>query len=270
MGNKRYPTVLSIAGSDPSGGAGLQADIKTIQALGAYAMAIPTAVTIQNTQGVKAVHPLEATVVGAQLETVFEDIVPDVLKIGMLANRSIVEVVATVLKKYRHLSTKVVLDPVIVASSGKALLTSTGVEVLKEALLPYCDLITPNYQEAEVLSQHSLEMEDDLDVIGESLKEKGAKNVLVTGVRLQEEYYSDVLYQKDGKVNLWNNQIIESKNTHGTGCTLSSAIAAELAKGSSLQNAIDAAEHYVHMAIVAGKEYQLGKGYGPLNHFWNL
>ena len=256
--------LLTIAGTDPSGGAGIQADLKTFAAHKTYGMSVITSVTAQNTTGVTGVVDLPPEFVGKQLDAVFTDIYPDAIKIGMISNEKIVRVVVEKLKEY--CGKNIVLDPVMVSTSGSALMKSTATKTLIEKLLPLADIITPNISEAAVLSgievSNKKDMEEASKIIGKSIK--GA--VLVKGGHLKD-CADDVLYM-EGKIYWLQGEKIDNPNTHGTGCTLSSAIAVNLAKGMDILEAVQNSKDYLKGAINAGLD--LGKGRGPLNHLYNI
>lgn len=252
-------TFLTIAGSDPSGGAGIQADIKTASAFGLYAMSAITAVTVQNTQGVKSVHHLDADIVYDQISAVADDIFPDCVKIGMCADEFVTQAVADALKKYRFKNT--VLDTIILSSSGHELLSPKGIEIMKENLFPLADIITPNIPEAELLTGIRIDNEDDMVNAAKFLKDKYGCSVILKGGHLNG---NDLLF--DGKPEFFCHSIVDNPNTHGTGCTLSSAAASLLAQGKSASEAARGASEYVYGAIKYGLD--LGKGNGPLDHFY--
>lgn len=257
-------TALTIAGSDSSGGAGIQADIKTMSALGVYAESVITALTAQNTTGVQGVAATEPEFVLLQMKSVFEDIRPDSVKIGMLPTAEVVRTVAEGLKCFN--AQNVVLDPVMVATSGAALSETPAVEALFE-LLPLSAVVTPNIPEAEVLAGMEIVSREDMLVAARAIQEKGAKAVLVKGGHLAGEA-DDVLLGPDGSPTWLSAERVETKNTHGTGCTLSSAIASYLAKGESLKHAVALAKRYLTQAIKENPG--LGKGHGPVNHLFAL
>lgn len=262
---KRVPNVLSIAGSDPSGGAGAQADLKTFAALGCYGMAAITSLTAQNTQGVRALHVPPADFVGAQIDAIFEDIEVDAVKIGMLADGAIAAAVADRLA--RHAAQHVVLDPVLVATSGDSLGAPDVVDALLARLLPLADLVTPNIPEAARLT--GLQLAGDLAGMqraGEAMLARGAKAVLVKGGHGEGADAVDVLVAPDG-VETFAAPRIQTANTHGTGCTLSSAVAAFLAQGATLSDAVGQAKAYLTGAIAAADQLDVGHGHGPVNHF---
>ena len=254
------PNVLSIAGSDPSGGAGIQADLKTFSALGCYGMAAITAFTAQNTNGVHAVYDIPALFVEDQIRAIFDDIEVDAVKIGMLARADIIETVARVLKLYG--AENIVLDPVMVATSGDPLIASDAIEAMKEELIPVADVITPNIPEAEKLSRKAVL---DMDKAAQDLLELGAKAVFLKGGHLKGDVAQDVLAYKDG-VKTFEELRVDTQNTHGTGCTLSSAIAAYLAKGESLEDACAKAKAYLTQALKHADELNVGHGHGPVHH----
>ncbi|MDD6762281.1 MAG: bifunctional hydroxymethylpyrimidine kinase/phosphomethylpyrimidine kinase [Clostridiales bacterium] len=254
-------TFLTIAGSDPSGGAGIQADMKTAAAFGLYSMSIPTAVTIQNTLGVSGVYELPAEVVKAQLDAVFSDIFPDCVKIGMCVNKEIVSVIAEALEKYRPCN--VVLDTILISSSGRQLLPPDAAKLMRERLFKLSDIITPNVPEAEYLTGCKICSEADMEKAASLLYEKHGCAVMLKGGHLNG---CDILY--DSSVSAFAHQLINNPNTHGTGCTLSSALACSLALGKTAREAAKAASEYVVGAIEDGMD--LGHGTGPLNHLYRL
>lgn len=257
-------TVLSIAGSDSSGGAGIQADLKTITCLGEYGMTAITAITAQNTKGVEGVEAVSVQMVKDQLDAVFQDIRPEAVKIGMIATPDIMEAVCEKLIQYQ--AKNIVADPVMVATSGSALMENQTVRTLKERLIPLADIITPNISEAQVLSGISIEGKEDMIKAAEQIAAYYDGAVLVKGGHLSETA-DDLLYQK-GKVTWFSGNRIDNDNTHGTGCTLSSAIATFLAKGYSMEESVKHAKDYVTGAIAAG--LNLGQGRGPLWHNYVL
>ncbi len=263
----RIPRVLSIAGSDPSGGAGVQADLKTFSAFGCYGMAAITALTAQNTRGVTASYPVVPDIVAAQIDAVLSDISPDAIKIGMLATPDIAHAVAAALARYDVRN--VVLDPVLVPTQGVSL-ASAGLEAaLAAALLPLARLVTPNLYEASALTQTPLAKNvDEMATQGRLLFEAGAHAVLVKGGDLEGEPV-DVLFEA-GERRIFRARRIPTRNTHGTGCALSSAIACELAKGAPLIDAIAAAKAWLEGALEAADQLRLSEGRGPPHHFYAL
>ena len=262
-----YHRALTIAGSDSGGGAGIQADLKTFAALGCYGTSVLTALTAQNTRGVTAIHPVPPDFIGAQLDAVLDDIGTDATKIGMLASVDVIEAVASGLR--RHEPGPVVLDPVMVATSGDRLLADDAVSALCELLLPLATVITPNLPEASVLlGGGDLRTVGDMEHAARELAALGPRSVLVKGGHLDDPHSVDVSYDTvSGAVRQLDASRIETPNTHGTGCTLSSAIAALLARGAPVDRAIDGAKAYLTEAIRAGAERTLGGGHGPVHHF---
>ena len=261
---RRYARVLSIAGSDSGGGAGIQADLKTFAALGCYGMTAITAITAQNTQGVRAIHGVPPDILKAQIEAVVEDIGVDAVKIGMLHSPEVVQVVAQAIREFGL--RKVVLDPVMVATSGDRLIAQETVQVLVKELFPLAAVITPNLDEAELLLGHKIEGIEALEPAARELLALGAKAVLLKGGHLLGNEVVDVLLQPGQPDLRMASPRIESRNVHGTGCTLSSAIAAHLALGLDLPQAVTQARAYILKAIAAGADVRTGHGHGPLNH----
>lgn len=264
---KKYPCILSIAGSDCSGGAGIQADLKTISALGGYAATAITAITVQNTTGVRAIHAVPPVYVRGQIEVVMEDIRPDAVKIGMINEVEIVKVIASCLRRYQP--RYVVFDPVMVSTSGHKLIEDDAVSALTRELMPLSSLITPNLSEAKVLTGHSINNVEEMKAAAPDLLKFGCGAVLLKGGHLEGGKMCDVLQiAGEDEPHLFVSDKIESKNTHGTGCTLSSAIATFLALGYDMPQAVERAKAYVTGGINAGKEVHIGEGHGPLNHFY--
>ena len=253
-------TALTIAGSDSSGGAGIQADIKTMTANGVYAMSAITALTAQNTTGVTGIMEVTPEFLSLQLEAIFTDIYPDAIKTGMVSSGELIKTIAATLKKYN--AKNIVVDPVMVATSGAKLISDEAIEVLKSELLPLATVITPNIPEAEVLSEMKIENEDDMIAAAKLIYEKYNCNVLLKGGH-QINDANDLLYRDGGYV-WFKGKRIDNPNTHGTGCTLSSAIASNLAKGENLDDAVKNAKDYISGALAAMMD--LGKGSGPLCH----
>jgi hydroxymethylpyrimidine/phosphomethylpyrimidine kinase len=262
------PIAVTIAGSDSGGGAGIQADLKTFSALGVYGASVIAALTAQNTQGVTAIHDVPAEFVTAQFDAVYSDLKVSATKIGMLSRPSTIEAVAVGLKKFR--ARNVVLDPVMVAASGDRLLVPEAVDTIKRLLFPLADLITPNLAEAAALLDQPLaKHENEMAAQGEALLALGAKAVLVKGGHAPTEYAVDLLIEPSG-VRRFSAERIKTEHTHGTGCTLSSAIAAGLAKGLALHDALAAAKNYITAALKAGVNLGVGQGHGPVHHFHNF
>lgn len=265
---KTYPCILSIAGSDCSGGAGIQADIKTISALGAYAASAITAITVQNTCGVKGIHPVPPEYVKGQIEAVMTDIRPKAVKIGMINDAQIVRVIAEALRKFSPRF--VVFDPVMVSTSGCKLIEDAAISALTTELMPLATLITPNLSEAEVLTDEKIEGIEQMKIAARKLLGYGSHAVLVKGGHLEGGNMCDILQvSNESAPHLYTMKKIESRNTHGTGCTLSSAIATYLALGEPITEAVRKAKEYVYRGILSGNNIHIGDGHGPLNHFHN-
>ena len=262
--SKPMRTALSIAGSDSSGGAGIQADIKTMSANGVYAMTAVTALTAQNTTGVTDILDSTPAFLSAQLDAVFTDIFPDAVKIGMVSSAELISVIAQKLRQYnaRH----IVVDPVMVATSGSRLLREDAVEALKTEILPLAEVATPNIPEAEILADMPIRTPADMENAARSISEKYGCAVLCKGGHDLNDA-NDLLW-KDGAGYWFNGRRINNPNTHGTGCTLSSAIAANLAKGMALEDAVRRAKEYISGALAAMLD--LGHGRGPMNHLFDL
>lgn len=268
MTSSTIRNVLSIAGSDPSGGAGIQADLKAFSARGCYGMAALTALTAQNTQGVSAVVPLEPDFVVEQIRMVFADVRVDAVKIGMIANAGIASAVAEALEPHRGIP--VVLDPVMIAKGGAPLLDPAAVEALKRKLLPLATLLTPNLPEAAALLGEPEACERTvMEAQANRLSALGPKAVLVKGGHLRGAESPDVLVS-EGEVRWFEAARFQTRNTHGTGCSLSSALAAELAKGQSLEHAVRHAKTWLAEAVAASGRLSVGSGHGPVHHFHAL
>ncbi|MGH6639018.1 MAG: bifunctional hydroxymethylpyrimidine kinase/phosphomethylpyrimidine kinase [Polaromonas sp.] len=259
-----YPRVLSIAGSDSGGGAGIQADLKTFAALGCYGMTAITALTAQNTLGVRAIHGVPPAMLRDQIDAVVEDIGLDAVKIGMLHAPDIVQTVAEAID--RHAMQNVVLDPVMVATSGAMLIDNPAIAVLVRELFGRATVVTPNLDEASLLVGRALDSERAMEAAAQELLAMGAPAVLLKGGHLAGEVVRDLLVTQNGELHWMRAPRIHSANTHGTGCTLSSAIAAHLALGAPLLEAVQAARAYVRAALEAGAKVRTGAGSGPLNH----
>ena len=266
---KTYPIVLSIAGSDSSGGAGIQADLKTFSALGVYGATAITAITAQNSQRVISQQALSPQMVYEQIIAVIDDLSPSVVKIGMLSNTEIVHAVAEALNKY---SLTIILDPVMVSSSGHRLLSIEGQKAIKEKLLPISSLITPNIPEMEALTGMPLTTQVEKENASRYLMDCGATAVLLKGGHEDGDVKTDILYtMENGEMQMesFASESISTKNIHGTGCTLSSAIAAFMARGYLLNEAVAKAKLYVSEAVKAGADVKIGHGFGPVNHGFN-
>ncbi|SFW69306.1 bifunctional hydroxymethylpyrimidine kinase/phosphomethylpyrimidine kinase [Chitinophaga sancti] len=262
----KYISVLTIAGSDSGGGAGIQADLKTFSALGCFGTSAITAITVQNTLGVSGIHSIPPDIVAGQIRAVMDDIQPSAIKIGMIHSPELALAIAETLKSYPDLP--VVLDPVMVATSGDRLIESETIAILKEQLFPLVSLVTPNLDEAAILANIPLHNLSDMHKAADIILQTGCNAVLVKGGHLAGRELFDVYKDQQNNVQIISSQYIDTENTHGTGCTLSAAIAAYLARGEKLGTAIDKASQYIHTAIAAGQHVQTGKGHGPLNHFF--
>lgn len=265
----KYIPVLSVAGSDSSGGAGIQADLKTFSALGCYGMTVITAVTVQNTCGVSQSYPVPPSIVEAQMKAVLEDIRPRCIKIGMISDGDTLEAVCRVLRQYPDLP--VVYDCVMVSSSGHPLMTKETIATLPHSLLPLCTLITPNIPEAEILAGFPVCDEASRQQAAAHILRYGCKAVLIKGGHDNQSTEScDRLYTSDEcfTPHLFSSPRLSSPNTHGTGCTLSSAIAAYIARGITLPEAVALGKTYLTQALEHGMNVKTGKGTGPLNHFF--
>lgn len=260
MNYNRIKTVLTIAGSDSSGGAGIQADLKTMLANGVYGMSAITALTAQNTTGVTAISEVTPEFLGQQLDAVFTDIFPDAVKTGMVANAKLIRVIAERLNFYK--AKNIVVDPVMIATSGARLISEEAVAVLKERLLTIAALVTPNIPEAEVLSEIRIADKSDMEKAASLIYEKYGSSVLLKGGHSINNA-DDLLYE-NGEAVWFEGVRIDNPNTHGTGCTLSSAIASNLAKGYDLKTSVRLAKEYISGALASMLD--LGKGSGPLNH----
>lgn len=267
---KRIPNVLTIAGIDPSGGAGLLADVKAMSALGAYAAGVPAALTAQNTRGVAGVMPIPAAFVEAELEAVFSDLRIDAVKIGMLNDAAVIETVASQLEKYAP--RWVVVDPVMVAKSGDRLLREDALEALKRRLMPLATLVTPNLPEAaELLAKGEMTSRDEMSAAAREIRTHlHPEWVLVKGGHLSGDDSADCLCGPEDFTEWFSAARTHIKNTHGTGCTLSSAIAALLPQTESVPLAVKKAKEYLSGAIQHADELSVGSGHGPTHHFWQL
>ena len=255
----KHPCILTIAGSDSGAGAGIQADMKTAAALGCYATTAITAVTVQNTLGVTAVHTVPLDIIEKQIISVLDDIGADAIKIGMLATPDIAKVVVKTLSKYSNIP--VILDPVLVATSGDTLSNNETIDIIVNELMPMCAIITPNTHEANAITNFA-------DDKWEYLKNKGCNGLLLKGGHNEQNgIVTDVLFSNEGKFE-FSSEFIVSENTHGTGCTLSSAIASYMALGYNLSYSVELAHDYVHHAIASAVEINMGKGHSPVHHFF--
>jgi len=273
-----YHKVLTIAGSDCSGGAGVQADLKTFGALGCYGMSVITALTAQNTRGVEAIHAVPLDFIEKQAQAVFSDIKPDAVKTGMLLSAGIIERVADILKKYKP--PHIVIDPVMVAQSGDPLIDDDAMDAVKRLLLPLADMLTPNIPEASAILNKRLQSREDIIQAASELCDLGCKYVLIKGGHADDPppaapsgtvECTDVFLKKGAQTcSFFSERRIDTKNNHGTGCTLASAIASYLAKGKTMEDAVRLAKQYITGAIKAGAPYSLGQGHGPVHHYHNL
>lgn len=256
---------VTIAGSDSGGGAGIQADLKTFSALKVYGASVITALTAQNTQGVQAIHDVPADFIAAQMDSVFSDLKVDAVKIGMLSQVGVIETVAAGIE--RHGISRVVLDPVMVAASGDRLLSEDAIAALRNILLPHAAIVTPNLPEAAaILGEDVAQDEQTMRDQGRRILAMGPSAVLIKGGHGSGAESTDLLIESTN-VHRFPAPRIATKNTHGTGCTLSSAIAAKLAQGTTLHPAVEAAKAYISAAIAAGRNLDIGQGHGPVHHF---
>ena len=257
--------ILIIAGSDSSGGAGIQADIKTVTALGSYAMTAITAVTIQNTTGVKSIVPIDPKEISDQIEFTSKDIKPDAIKIGMLHSTKVIKSVIRSLDLIKV--KKIILDPVMIAKGGAKLINDKAVTLLKNELIKRVNLITPNIPEAEILTKTKIKTKEDMILAASILINLGAKNVFIKGGHLDSKFVMDIFVNKK-EIILIKNKRITTSNTHGTGCTLSSAITTFFACGKTLKKSCELATKYVNISIRSNLNY--GKGHGPVNHLSSI
>lgn len=263
MRNYKVP-VLTIAGSDSSGGAGIQADLKTFSAIGTFGMSVITAITAQNTQGVFLVEELSKEIISKQIEVIFEDIPPKAVKIGMVSSPEIIKVISESLIKYKP--TQLVVDPVMISKSGYSLLRPEAKEALLKHLLPLAYILTPNTLEAEEISGIKIETVEDMKKAGEEILKLGPKYVLMKGGHLDGDA-TDILIGQD-TYEVYTAKRLDRKNTHGTGCTISSSIAAHLALGFDIKDAVEMSKKYITEAIE--HSFDIGKGVGPVNHFYKF
>uniref|UniRef100_F4C4M3 hydroxymethylpyrimidine kinase n=1 Tax=Sphingobacterium sp. (strain 21) TaxID=743722 RepID=F4C4M3_SPHS2 len=262
-----YPIAMTIAGFDGSGGAGIQADIKTFSALGCFATSVLTALPVQNTQGVQAIYAIPDRAIQEQIRVLLSDIFPKAIKIGMVHTATLVDVIVETLSEYPKVP--LIFDPVMVASSGHRLVQDATVATIVEKLIPKTDLITPNIDEAAVLAEMKISSLDDMYIAGERILKLGATNVLLKGGHLQSSTLTSLYFDDQGKVHSYESAKLETNNLHGTGCTLSSAITSFLARDFPMESAIVAGQCYTYKAIKNGMDVLTGKGRGPLNHFFD-
>ena len=263
----KYVSTLTIAGSDSCGGAGLQADIKTMSALGCYACSVVTAVTAQDTTGVRSVEDMSADLVARQLRAVMCDIRPSAIKTGMLGNAEVVAAIADILSSYPRVP--LVVDPIIVATSGDSLMRQGTLQMLVDRLIPLASLLTPNLPEAETLAGMNIRSTGNIHMAARHIVDMGCQAVLIKGGHADGKTKTDWLFTQTGMVKSFSAQTITTSNTHGTGCTLSAAITAYLARGLDLVCAVDKGKRYLSQATKAGAEVTTGHGHGPLNHFFH-
>lgn len=265
---RQYCKVLTIAGSDSGGGAGIQADLKTFSAIGCYGMSVITALTAQNTRGVTGIHAVPPAFAVQQIDAVFSDMGADAVKIGMLYSADLIAAVAEALKK--HGARKIVLDPVMMAQSGDKLLQEDAIEALKAHLMPLADVVTPNMPEASLLTGQSVKNWKEIEKAAQALAKHGSRSILIKGGHGAENKSTDLLFlvRADRFIRLEAERIV-TRNNHGTGCTLSSAIAGYMAKGHDIEAAVQKAKAFMNQAIAAGTQYQIGHGHGPVHHFFD-
>ncbi|MEG1587280.1 MAG: bifunctional hydroxymethylpyrimidine kinase/phosphomethylpyrimidine kinase [Bacteroidales bacterium] len=267
MKQKYYPTALTIAGSDSGGGAGIQADLKTFSSLGVFGTSVITAITAQNTIGVRAIQPVYSDIIESQCDAVCSDIHVDACKLGMLHAPETVRIVSQIIRKYAI--PIVITDPVMVATSGDSLIREETIQVMESELFPVTTLLTPNIHEASILAGIPIDSTDSLLKAGEILLSRGCKAVLMKGGHFQDAQKTDILMQSGCSPVFFSSPTIPTLNTHGTGCTLSSAIAAFMALKYPIREAVEAAKEYITNALKAGEGVYVGAGHGPVNHFFN-
>lgn len=263
----KYVSVLTIAGSDSGGGAGIQADLKTFSALGCYGTSAITAVTIQNTLGVTGIHSIPSAIVQRQIMAVIDDIKPSTVKIGMVPSAELAIAIASVLKDYPDVP--IIFDPVMVSTSGHLLMENDTLIAVQKELFPIARVITPNLDEAGILAAMKINTIGDMKEAASRIIKTGCNAVLIKGGHTKGAELFDIYLDKNGFEKIFRSTAIETRNTHGTGCTLSSAIASFIALGDDIITAIGKAKAYVHQAIACGKDVQTGDGDGPLNHFFD-
>lgn len=263
----RYPVALTIAGSDSGGGAGIQADLKTFSALGVFGASAITSITAQNTQGVRGIQAVSPEIVEGQIHAVFEDLTVDAVKIGMLHNREAARIVARSIDRFSP--SKIILDPVMISTSGSKLIEDETIEIIVKELFHRVTLVTPNIDEAAFLSGMPIRDEEEMGIAAQKLLSLGCRAVLMKGGHLEGKEMADILFTRDKEAPLrLAVPAIHTQNTHGTGCTLSSAIAAYMALGKELPEAVRAAKDYITAALRAGADVKTGHGHGPLDHFF--
>lgn len=274
----RYYTALTIAGSDSCGGAGIQADIKTMSALGIYAASAITAITVQNTKGVYGIQKIEANIVSGQIKAVLDDIHPDAIKVGMVNDSETIKAIAETLKNYQVAKASkenkqtgfkhLIIDPVMVSTSGCRLMQEDALDIFIKELLPLATLLTPNIPEAEILANMKIKNTEDIKQAALSICNLGCEYVLIKGGHFEGKEKTDYLFENGKLKRTFNGKSVNTQNTHGTGCTLSSAITSFLALGCGIGTAIEKAKSYLSEAIEAGKDVEIGEGHGPVNHLF--
>ncbi|WP_300690204.1 bifunctional hydroxymethylpyrimidine kinase/phosphomethylpyrimidine kinase [Chryseobacterium sp.] len=267
MKKYQYPSVLTIAGFDGSGGAGIQADIKTASALGCFSTSVLTALPVQNTQGVRKIYSIPVEAVADQIKAILDDIAPDAIKIGMVHTPQLVETIVSTLAQYERIP--IVFDPVMVATSGHHLIEEETITAITEMLFPLADVITPNMDEAAILADMKVETLEDLYTAGRKIKKLGCKTILLKGGHQTTSAITSLFYDEYENFHSFETVKLNTNNTHGSGCTLSSAIAAYIAQGKNLYDAVSLGQGYIYQAIENGMDVQTGLGNGPLNHFFN-
>lgn len=267
MQKYKYPKVLTIAGSDSGGAAGIQADIKTISALGCYGMSVITALTAQNSTGVQGVIGIDAGFVQQQLDSVFSDLKPDAIKIGMIFSSELSILISNYLKNFPEIP--IVFDPVMVATSGDILIESETIQSIIQELFPLATIVTPNMDEAAILAKISVQKVEDMKIAAKNIIDLGCKNVIVKGGHLNDPELTSILMDNQYSITEFSHQKINTKNINGAGCTFSSAIASFLALGNSLHESVELAQNYTYQAIIEGQDTITGQGNGALNHFFH-
>lgn len=264
----KYYTAMTIAGSDSCGGAGVQADIKTMSALGVYAASAITAITVQNTLGVYAIQDINPEIVKGQIEAVMDDIHPDAIKVGMVNDRTTIQAIAETLKRYQGEYQHLIIDPVMVSTSGCRLMQEDALSIFIQELLPLATLLTPNIPEAEILAGMKIQNKEDIQNAALAISKLGCKYILIKGGHFQGAEKIDYLFEDGKPITSYRGHSVNTRNTHGTGCTLSSAITSYLAREMDMNTAIAMAKTYLSGAILAGKDIKIGEGHGPVNHFY--
>lgn len=265
----RYYTALTIAGSDSCGGAGIQADIKTFSALGVYATSAITAITVQNTKGVFGIQKVAPKIVKGQIEAVMEDMHPDAIKIGMVNDGDTILAITEALKNHAESLPSLIIDPIMVSTSGSRLMQKDSLQHFISELLPLATLLTPNIPEAETLAGIKIQDTKDIEKAASIINMMGCKHILIKGGHIEGTKKTDYLFEEGKLKDSFTGVNINTRNTHGTGCTLSSAITAYLAREADIHTAIRMAKVYLSEAIHTGKDVKIGEGHGPVNHFYD-